>query len=45
MLRVWLNNINKEMAKESNDLENVDLTILKKNIFYYRTYKSFGCNN
>lgn len=38
MLRVQLININKEKARESNNMENVSLTIL--NIFFYcRTYK------
>lgn len=45
MLRVRSNSINKEKAKESNDLENVGPTMLKKNVLYYRTYKSFGYSN
>lgn len=46
ILRVQLNNKNKEKTTESNHLEDIALTILKKNIFFhYRTSKSFGYNN
>ena len=41
-----MNNKNKEKTTESNNVEDIGLTMLKKNIFFhYRTFKSFGYNN
>lgn len=46
MLRVQGNNKSKDKTRESNNLENTGLKILKeKNIFYCRISRSLGYNN